>query len=217
MIYEFLKAFSLIFIAEIGDKTQILLMACAAKYTIMQVLTGIFIGVALNHGLAIAIGMYLSNIIEGEMIHVCAGAIFIVFGLYSFREDTAEKQKKMFGCGPVFAVAGTFFLGELGDKTQLTALTVAMDSDNPFLVLSGSIAAMISVGLIGIMVGTALTKKVPSYIIKIISGTVFIIFGLIKIFSLSDLFVCNPMNQGIILTGIFLISIYLIQKLLMNR
>lgn len=217
MIYEFLKAFSLIFISEIGDKTQILLMTCAARYTIMQVLVGIFIGVALNHGLAIAIGMYLSNIIEGEIIHACAGAIFIVFGLYSYREEPEEKQKKMFCCGPVLAVAGTFFLGELGDKTQLTALTVAMDSDNPFLILSGSIAAMISVGFIGIIIGTTLTKKVPSYIIKIISGTIFIIFGLVKIFSVSDLFVCNPINQGIILIGIFLISIYLIQKLLMNR
>lgn len=217
MFQEFIKAFFLIFIAEIGDKTQVMLMTFAARYSVLQVVTGIFIGVALNHGLAITIGMYLSNIIAEEMIQMFAGAVFMLFGFYSLVEHEEEKQGNLLGLGPILAVAVTFFLGELGDKTQLTAMTVAMESIHPFFVLSGSVAGMIAAGCIGIVIGTSLTKKVPSYIIKMISGIVFIAFGLFKLFSKSDLFVCNLLHQGIILTASFFVSIFFINKLLKNR
>lgn len=217
MLQEFVKAFFLIFIAEMGDKTQVLLMTCAARYSILQVIIGILIGVSLNHGLAIIIGIYISNIIANDFIQICAGIIFILFGLYSFKNDEEKHQDRTLKCGPIIAVAATFFLGELGDKTQLTAMTIAMESKYPFIVLLGSIAGMITVGCLGIIIGTALTKKVPSYIIKMISGLIFIAFGLIELFAKSFLFVCNPMNQGILLVTTFFISLFLIRKLIMNK
>jgi putative Ca2+/H+ antiporter (TMEM165/GDT1 family) len=68
----------------------------------------------------------------------------------------------------------------MGDKTQLTAMTLAMEAQYPVLVLGGSITGMLAIGLVGIIIGTALTKFIPSNIIKIISGLVFIIFGLMR-------------------------------------
>lgn len=218
MIYEFLKTFLLIFVAEIGDKTQILLMTCAARYSIIQVLLGIIIGVALNHGLAIIIGTYISNIIEIEILQVFAGAIFVIFGLFALNNYADEERNtKSLKCGAVLTVAGTFFIGELGDKTQLTAMTIAMESDYPFVVLLGSIVGMIVVGCMGIIIGTALTKRVPSYIIKIISGLIFIVFGLVKLFNTSYFFIGNEFNQGILITALGLVSLYLIANLIMNR
>jgi len=218
MIYEFLKTFLLIFVAEIGDKTQILLMTCAARYSIIQVLFGILIGVALNHGLAIIIGTYISNIINIEVLQVFAGAIFVIFGLFALNnEDDEEANTKAVKCGAVLTVAGTFFIGELGDKTQLTAMTIAMESDYPFIVLLGSIAGMIVVGCMGIIIGTALTKRVPSYIIKIISGLIFIVFGLAKLFNTSYIFIGNEFNQGLLISALGFISLFLIAKLIMNR
>jgi putative Ca2+/H+ antiporter (TMEM165/GDT1 family) len=218
MIHEFIKTFILIFVAEMGDKTQILLMTCAARYSIIQVLFGIIVGVALNHGLAIIIGTYISNIINFDLLQIFAGIIFIVFGLLTLKvekEDT--KKSSTLKCGPILAVAITFFIGELGDKTQLTAMTIAMESSYPFLVLIGSIAGMIVVGCVGIIIGTALTKRIPSYIIKMISGLVFIIFGLIKLFNTSNAIIENVINQGIIIVTLGFISLFLITNLIINR
>jgi len=218
MIYEFIKAFLLIFIAEMGDKTQILLMTCAARFSIIQVLIGITIGVALNHGLAIIIGTYISNIIEINILQNFAGAIFIIFGIFALKnENNEEEGTKALKCGPVLTVAGTFFIGELGDKTQLTAMTIAMESNYPFIILMGSIVGMIVIGCIGIIVGSALTKRLPSYIIKTISGLIFIVFGLLKLLSNSYIFIGNEFNQGILIITLGFASLYLIVNLIMNR
>lgn len=218
MFQELAKAFFLIFMAELGDKTQILLMTCAARYSILQVLSGIFLGVALNHGLAIAVGIYISNFVANDLLHLFAGIIFILFGLYAFiNTDDEKNQRRAVKCGPVLTVAGTFFLGELGDKTQLTAMTIAMESEYPLLILLGSIAGMIAVGCIGIIIGITLTKRMPSYIIKLVSGSIFIIFGCIKLFNNSDLFVCNTWNRGILILGIIFVSLFLIKRLISNE
>ena len=218
MLHEFIKTFLLIFVAEMGDKTQILLMTCAARYSVIQVLVGIIAGVALNHGLAIIIGTYISNIIDLNLLQIFAGFIFVVFGLLALRSEIEEnKNTKMLKCGPILAVAITFFVGELGDKTQLTAMTIAMESDYPFFVLMGSIAGMIVVGCVGIIIGTALTKRIPSYIIKIISGLIFIVFGVIKLFNTSNILMGNELYQGIIIVVLGFVSSFLIANLIMNR
>ncbi len=218
MIYEFIKTFLLIFVAEMGDKTQILLMTCAARYSIVQVLIGIVVGVALNHGLAIVIGTYISNIIDFNLLQIFAGIIFIVFGLLALEDDNDENNKTTtLKCGPILAVAITFFVGELGDKTQLTAMTIAMESDYPFFVLIGSIAGMIIVGCVGIIIGTALTKRIPSYIIKIISGLIFIVFGLIKLFKTYNILIGNEIYQAILIIVLGFISFFLIANLMKNR
>lgn len=180
MLGEFIEAFVLVFVAEVGDKTQLMLMTLAAKYTIIQMLLGILLGVTINHGAAVIIGCYLSNIIEGRLLQLFAGFIFIVFGIMTILYDEDEERTKSFKFGPVLTTALTFLLGEMGDKTQLTAMTLAMEAQNPALVLGGSVTGMLAIGLVGIIIGTTLTKLIPSNIIKIISGLVFIIFGLMR-------------------------------------
>lgn len=218
MIHEFIKTFLLIFVAEMGDKTQILLLTCAARYSTIQVLIGILIGVTLNHGLAIIVGTCISSIIDIDILQVFAGVIFVIFGFFALKQDDNEEGKtKSLKFSPVLTVAGTFFIGELGDKTQLTSMTIAMEANYPFVVLMGSILGMLIVGCLGIIVGTSLTKRVPSFIIKIISGLIFIVFGIIKLFNSSDVFKGNEFNQGIIIIALALIALFLTKKLIMNR
>ncbi len=183
MAGEFLEAFVLVFTAEIGDKTQLMLMTLAAKYTIIQMLLGMILGVFINHGAAVAIGCYLSNVIEGNLLQIFAGFIFIVFGIITIVYEEDDEKKKNFKFGPVITTALTFLLGEIGDKTQLTAMTLAMEAAHPVLVLAGSVTGMVAIGFVGIIIGTSLTKRIPSNIIKIISGLVFIIFGLMRFIS----------------------------------
>lgn len=180
MLEEFLEAFVLVFVAEVGDKTQLMLMTLASRYTSVQMLLGIFLGVAVNHGAAVAIGCYLSGIIEERLLQIFAGFIFVVFGIITIVFDDGDEKGRDFKFGPVATTALTFLLGEIGDKTQLTAMTLAMETRHPALVLAGSVTGMLAIGTVGIIIGTALTKYIPSNIIKIISGMVFIIFGLMR-------------------------------------
>lgn len=180
MLGEFLEAFVLVFVAEVGDKTQLMLMTLAANYTIIQMLLGIFLGVTVNHGAAVIIGYCLSNVIEEGLLQWFAGFIFIVFGIITIVYDDEDEKVKKFKFGPVLTTALTFLLGEIGDKTQLTAMTLAMEAQYTALVLAGSVTGMLAIGMVGIIIGTALTKYIPSNIIKMVSGLVFIIFGLMR-------------------------------------
>ncbi|MFK5884021.1 MAG: TMEM165/GDT1 family protein, partial [Candidatus Izemoplasma sp.] len=115
MITELLRAFIFIFIAEMGDKTQILAMAFATKYNIKKVLLGIFIGSLLNHGLAVLLGNSLTRIIDPSTLQIIAGFAFILFALWSLKmNDDEESVKKKVKYGPVVTVSIAFFIGELG-------------------------------------------------------------------------------------------------------
>lgn len=218
MLIEFIKTFLLIFVAELGDKSQFLVMTCAAKYSPKQVFAGMFIGIILNHSVAIIVGNCVSNIIETYLLQIFTGAIFILFGFLSFVNEKDEScSNKYYKCGPVLTVAITFLLAELGDKTQLTAMTISMESQYPFIVLLGSTLGMMTIGLIGIIIGTTLTKHIPSYIMKTISGIIFIIFGIVKIFASCNIFINNITYQAIFITTICLISFFQISKLVMNK
>lgn len=211
MLREFIKAFFFIFVAEMGDKTQIIAMTCAAKYSIRQVLIGIFIGVLLNHGLAIIIGIYLSNYISIDILQIIAGFLFILFGLWTFiNDDDSNNTEKCSRNGAILTVASAFFIGELGDKTQLTALTLSMNSDYPFFILLGAITGMLITGIIGIIVGNRIGKKVSGMTIKIISGIIFVLFGVLGVFSSVNYFVNNPSRQAIFIVILSIIVLFLI-------
>jgi len=83
--------------------------------------------------------------------------------------------------GPATTVALAFFLGELGDKTQLTAITLAADVRNPLLVLAGTVAGMIATGALGIIVGKKLGDRIPELGLKLLAATIFMFFGLQKL------------------------------------
>lgn len=185
MIQEYLKAFGLIFVAEMGDKTQILAMAFATQYSIMKVLSGIGLGAFLNHGLAVLLGAFLSTQIDLEILQLIAGFAFVGFGLWTLKiEDDDEESKSKKQYGPIVTITLAFFIGELGDKTQLSAITLATSAHYPFLILLGTVSGMIATGALGIYIGKKLGDKVPELTIKFGAAMVFFIFGFQKLFSL---------------------------------
>ena len=215
MLQEFLKAFCLVFIAEIGDKSQILAMTFATKYKAIQVIIGISIGILLNHLLAIIIGIYISNIIPIKMLQIIAGVLFIIFGFNAFRTDkNIKNDNKSFNFGVTVSIAIAFFLGELGDKTQLTAMTLAMEGKWPLIILAGTTIAMLLVGCVGIFIIKSLNRKIPTYIIKIVSGLVFIFLGMTKLFQASHIFINNKMLMAIFIITIAISSLFMTSKLL---
>ncbi|HHT68804.1 MAG TPA: TMEM165/GDT1 family protein [Firmicutes bacterium] len=178
MLYEIGKAAALIFVAELGDKTQILAMTFALQFAVGQVLAGVALGSFLNHGLAVIVGAYLAHIIPLSVIRLGSAVMFLGFGLWTLKktDDEDHKTNRRFS-SPILVVALAFFLGELGDKTQLTAIALASNAQIPWAVLAGTVLGMVLTSLVGIIVGSKLGERIPDFALKLISSAVFIGFG----------------------------------------
>lgn len=214
MLAEIIQAFVLIFFAEMGDKTQILAMAFATRYSVKKVLIGIAIGSFLNHGLAVVLGSYLSTLLPIEMIQLISGFAFIGFALWTLKteDDDSEEESKV-KYGPVVTVAMAFFIGELGDKTQLAAITLATDATYPFVILLGTVMGMLVTGGIGILIGKKMGDKIPEGTIKLISATVFMFFGLMKIYTNVPEHYLSLWNVILFVIVILTPTVYLLLKL----
>lgn len=217
MITELIKAFFLIFVAEMGDKTQIIAMTFATQYKVKEVLLGVFIGVFLNHGLAIILGRYLSKIIPIDFIQLIAGFMFVIFGLLALREEELEGSNNKKILGPIFTVALAFFVGELGDKTQLTAMTLSAEGNYPFFILMGTTLGMIGTSGIGIYIGSKIGDKIPDILIKIVSSIVFIIFGTLKLYEWVPKEFLNAFNISIYFIIILFIESFMARRLILTR
>ncbi len=183
MLLTFLRAFGLIFIAEMGDKTQILAMAFSTKYKVRNVIIGVFIGSTLNHALAVLLGANLHLLIPLNTLSIIAGFSFILFGLWSLKFNNEESNSKISKYGPILTVAIAFFIGELGDKTQLAAIALSTDSVYPLLTLLGTVSGMVFTSLLAIFVGIKIGGKISEFYMKLGAGIVFLSFGYIKLFS----------------------------------
>lgn len=179
MFSELGKATLLIFLAELGDKTQILAMAFALQFSVKQVLAGVALGCFLNHGLAVIVGAYLAHIIPLSTIRLASALLFLGFGLWTLRTEEEEGYGTNRALrNPVLVVALAFFLGELGDKTQLTAIALASSASHPWAILVGTVLGMVLTSLVGIFIGTKLGERIPDFTLKLVSSAVFIGFGI---------------------------------------
>lgn len=214
---ELARAFFLIFAAEMGDKTQIMAMTFATQYKKTEVLTGVFLGVILNHGIAIVLGRYLSKIIPLSYLQIIAGIMFVIFGLLALTDEDNEEDKDKKHFSPVLTVAIAFFLGELGDKTQLTALTLSTESNYPLFILLGTTLGMVVVSGLGIIIGSKVGEKIPEVSVKIISSLVFLFFGTYKLMNTIPEKYLTSLNIFLYFIVVGSIEFYLFKKLLYHH
>lgn len=176
-----MKAFiaSLIFVvlAEMGDKTQLLAMAFATKYRWQTVMWAVFAATAVNHLMAASVGSYLATIVPMEYISVAAAVSFIIFGLWTIRGDTLEGEDRRFNFNPFWTVAIAFFIAEMGDKTQLATVALAVKYNTVFNVWLGTTSGMLIADAIGIVIGIVMGKHIPERAIKWFASLIFIAFG----------------------------------------
>lgn len=181
-----LSSFLLIFIAEMGDKTQLMAMAFTTRFKASQVILAISAATILNNLIAVAAGSLISGVFSINIIKIASFVLFILFGLWTLagneEEEGDSKVKKVF-INPFFTVAILFFISEFGDKTQIAAMTLAMNRP-PVYVLIGASLGMICANLIGIAVGVFMGKTIPSHIIRWVSAGLFILIGLAGFFSI---------------------------------
>jgi len=171
----------LILLAEMGDKTQLLTLAFAAKLQVRHVLGGVLIGTLANHALAVAFGGAALLIIPVAWVKLGAGLSFIGFGLWTFRGDRLSgSEEKTFG-HPLLTVAVSFFLAEMGDKTQLATAVLAADARALLPVWIGSSLGMVVADALAIGGGAILGRRVSQRAVKIGAALLFVLFGLVLI------------------------------------
>ncbi|TCS83702.1 TMEM165/GDT1 family protein [Tepidibacillus fermentans] len=176
-------ALAFVTLAEMGDKTQLLAMAFASKYSAKQVMIGVFIATIFNHGLAVALGEWLTTFIPLNTIQIIAAASFILFGLWTIRGDKLNGEEKRFSkYVPILSVTLAFFLAEIGDKTQLATISLAAKFQSPYFVLIGTTLGMLVADGIGIWAGAWLNQKFSTNTIKWFAAIIFILFGIIGLY-----------------------------------
>jgi len=175
-----LTTFSLIAIAELGDKTQLTVIALSAGHNRVKVFIGVILAFILVTGLGILLGETLFQYVPAALIKIIAGLAFIIFGVWilSSREKCDANENLPSG-NPLISTFSMIALAEMGDKTQLSAITLAAKYDSPYLVFAGAVLALASISLLGIFLGKKLCEVVPLPRINLGAGVLFILFGIL--------------------------------------
>ncbi len=183
------SAFGLVFLAEVGDKTQLLAMGFGARYPMRTVLIGLTLGFAAAGAVAAIVGGVLGAALPARPIAIVGGILFLVFAVLTLRGvgragETVEEEMDhvVHTRNVVLSIALTIVLGELGDKTQLTTATLAARS-NPFAVWIGATGGEVLAASIGAFFGAKLGARLKPDVVKIASAALFAVFGVLLLVS----------------------------------
>jgi putative Ca2+/H+ antiporter (TMEM165/GDT1 family) len=173
-----------VLIAEMGDKTQLVALAFATRYSAKTVLAGVFGATLVVHILSVLLGEAASRALPTFWIQLFAGLSFIAFGLWTLRGDQLDEDGKKTETrfGPLMTVASTFFLAELGDKTMLATITIASQYRSFAAVWLGSTLGMVLADGLAIIVGRVMGKRLPERAIKYGAAATFILSGVFTLY-----------------------------------
>jgi putative Ca2+/H+ antiporter (TMEM165/GDT1 family) len=177
-----LLSFGVIFVAELGDKSQLMALAFATRYRAVPILIGITIATALVHAVSVGVGAALGATLPTRAITLVAALAFFGFAAWTLRGDElseAEESKvDRSSRSAIVAASAAFFLAELGDKTMLATITLAT-TGNPFAVWFGSTVGMVAADALAIVVGQQLGARLPERVVRIGAAAAFLLFGLV--------------------------------------
>jgi putative Ca2+/H+ antiporter (TMEM165/GDT1 family) len=177
-------SFAVIFVAELGDKSQLMALTFATRFRPWPVLIGITAATAIVHLVSVAVGYGLGATLPTGWIALIAGVAFLAFGAWTLRGDKLtddEKAKAERSTGSaILAVGGAFFLAELGDKTMLATITLATQY-GWFGTWVGSTVGMVAADALAILVGRLLGRHLPEKAIKYGAAALFALFGILLI------------------------------------
>lgn len=178
----FLKVFFTEFIAEMGDKTQFMLIALTSKYKLKDIIFGTAAAILVLNGLAVLAGGFVSEFIPDWLIKTVAALAFLYFAASTIDgddDDEAEEGGKSKIKFAPLAVFCTFFLAELGDKTQLTAITFGANEgiESALVVWIGCSLGLFAADILGMLVGYLLKSKTPDGLLNTLAFVIFSVFG----------------------------------------
>lgn len=195
-MYHIIISFLLVFLSELGDKTQLLVLSFSTKAKTLTILLGVGLGSLFSHGIAIVFGSFLGNtgsLLLHQILELITYSSFILIGLIGLLPKKEEKQSSKSGITQkisslklnyIFLIALTIAVGEIGDKTFLSSIGLGIQYPSAkFLLIIGAILGMIASDLIAIVTGKLLSKKIPTKSVEILSSILFLLFGFIGLFN----------------------------------
>ena len=185
MIGAVLLSFGVIFVAELGDKSQLMALAFATRYRAVPVLIGITLATAVVHLISVLIGVGLGATLPTDWITLVAGLAFFFFAAWTLRGDelSGDEAGKVnrSAKSAIIAASAAFFLAELGDKTMLATITLAT-TEGAVGTWIGSTVGMVAADALAILVGAQLAKRVPEKAIRYGAAASFVVFGALLVF-----------------------------------
>lgn len=173
------NSFLLVFISEMGDKTQLLSLVLTARYKQPWViLAGVFTATLLNHAMAAWAGEWAASLLSPSTLKLVLAVIFFVFAVWILIPDKEGELKSNTKFGVFFATVISFFLAEMGDKTQLATIALAAKYSSVTLVTLGTTIGMLGSNALGIFLGDKILQRIPMKWVRILASLLFAIFGL---------------------------------------
>lgn len=178
-----LSAFILLFLAELGDKTQLMTMTLAHRYPVKPVIAGVFLAFLVLNLLAILVGAALYRYLPEWLVLAAAGLLFLLFAWRSWNEaeEEDEGEEEVDHRGAFLTSFILIFIAELGDKTQLALIALAASTGAIWSVFLGGTLALWAVSAIGIAVGGTLLRRLPPHVMHRTAAILFAIFGLLAL------------------------------------
>ncbi|MCD8366275.1 MAG: TMEM165/GDT1 family protein [Clostridiales bacterium] len=177
----FLQILGTMFIAEMGDKTQLLMIAMTSRYKLRDIITGAGLSILALNAIAVGAGAAISHFVPDWLIKIAAAVAFFYFAWTSFTsEDYEESTDHSNRKGhPMRIVFGTLFIAELGDKTQLTAIAFAANEgmQRALLVWVACSIGLFAADVAGMLVGYLLKSKTPDGFLNKLAFVIFAVFG----------------------------------------
>lgn len=180
----FWTTFALIFVNELGDKSRVVGLLLATTYRRpWPVFLGMTVGYALLQGVAIALGSSVRFVIDREWLETMTGALFLTLGATSLLfADEAEAHTKRWLArvekwGPFAVSALATGLSEIGDRTQLAAAGISMQTGSPWAVFAGAMAALSALNALTVALGERLANLFTARSIHTAGGVLFLAFG----------------------------------------
>ena len=172
-------------IAEIGDKTQLLALLLAARFSNKTaIILGIIVATILNHLLAAVFGEWAISVVSPDIAQYLVGMSFIAIGLWILIPDKMDAEdSRFYRYGPFLATTLLFFIAEMGDKTQVATVFLAAKYQQLVPVVMGTTFGMLIANVPAVLMASFSAQKLPLKWIRIICALLFCIIGLVTIFS----------------------------------
>lgn len=177
----FLVSTGVVALAEMGDKTQLLAFLLAARFKKpLPIILGIFAATAVNHGIAGALGAWITTAVSPQVMRWVLGLSFIGMAVWTLFPDEIEKDegKAAQRLGIFGATLVTFFLAEMGDKTQLATVAMAAHYKAPLVVVIGTTLGMLIADVPAVFIGERLATKIPMRLVHGVAAAIFVLLGL---------------------------------------
>ena len=178
-------------LAEMGDKTQLLAFILAARFKKpVPIILGILAATLVNHGLAGALGAWITSVVDATTMRWVLGLSFIGMAVWTLIPDKIEEEETQVAqkLGVFGATLVTFFLAEMGDKTQIATVALAAHYGAPLMVVIGTTLGMLIADVPAVFVGNKFAAKIPMKLVHTIAAAIFAVMGVLTLLQAEKLF-----------------------------